>query len=43
MATARFFYKDPEAPSPNRPITVGVPALIESAGALLMDQASDSP
>ena len=41
MATARFFYKDPEAPSPNRPIGVGVLALIDSAGALLMDRRSD--
>jgi 8-oxo-dGTP pyrophosphatase MutT (NUDIX family) len=41
MATARFFYKDPDAPSPNRPISVGVLALIERAGALLMDRRSD--
>ena len=41
MATARFFYKDPDAPSPNRPIGVGVLALIDSAGALLMDRRSD--
>src|ERR671933_3013374 len=40
-ATARFFYKDPDAPSPNRPIGVGVLALIDSAGALLMDRRSD--
>ena len=41
MAAAEFFYKDPDAPQPNRPISVGVLALIDSAGALLMDRRSD--
>lgn len=39
--TARFFYKDPKAPTPNRPIGVGALALIEAGGALLMDLRSD--
>ena len=39
--TARFFYKDPDAPRPNRPIGVGVLALIERDGQLLMEKRSD--
>jgi 8-oxo-dGTP pyrophosphatase MutT (NUDIX family) len=39
--TAEFFYKDPRAPQPNRPIGVGVLALIERNGALLLERRSD--
>ena len=39
---AEFFYRDPSAPPPNRPIGVGVLALVEDAsGALLMERRSD--
>jgi 8-oxo-dGTP pyrophosphatase MutT (NUDIX family) len=38
---AEFFYGDPNAPRPNRPIGVGVLALIERDGALLMERRSD--
>jgi 8-oxo-dGTP pyrophosphatase MutT (NUDIX family) len=39
--TAEFFYKDPNAPRPNRPIGVGVLALIERGGELLLERRSD--
>ena len=39
--TAEFFYGDPDAPRPNRPIGVGVLALIERDGELLMELRSD--
>ena len=39
--TAEFFYRDPNAPRPNRPIGVGVLALIERDGELLMERRSD--
>ena len=39
--TAEFFYEDPNAPPPNRPIGVGVLALIERDGALLTEKRSD--
>jgi 8-oxo-dGTP pyrophosphatase MutT (NUDIX family) len=39
--TAEFFYGDPNAPRPNRPIGVGVLALIERDGALLLERRSD--
>lgn len=38
---AEFFYKDPDAPRPNRPIGVGVLALIERGGELLLEKRSD--
>ena len=38
---AEFFYRDPEAPRPNRPISVGVLALIEHDGTLLLEKRSD--
>jgi ADP-ribose pyrophosphatase YjhB (NUDIX family) len=39
---AEFFYQDPSAPAPNRPIGVGVLALIEDAsGAVLLERRSD--
>jgi 8-oxo-dGTP pyrophosphatase MutT (NUDIX family) len=39
--TAEFFYGDPNAPPPNRPIGVGVLALIERDGKLLLELRSD--
>ena len=39
--TAEFFYGNPNAPRPNRPIGVGVLALIERDGALLLEKRSD--
>jgi ADP-ribose pyrophosphatase YjhB (NUDIX family) len=41
MTTARFFYRDPTAPTPNRPPSLGVLALIEYDGALLLERRSD--
>jgi 8-oxo-dGTP pyrophosphatase MutT (NUDIX family) len=41
LTGAKFFYGDPSAPAPNRPIGVGVLALIEASGALLMERRSD--
>lgn len=38
---AEFFYNDPDAPRPNRPIGVGVLALIERGGELLLEKRSD--
>jgi 8-oxo-dGTP pyrophosphatase MutT (NUDIX family) len=38
---AEFFYGASEAPRPNRPIGVGVLALIERDGALLLERRSD--
>lgn len=40
---AQFFYQDPNAPRPTRPIRLGVVALIEHENALLMELRSDSP
>ena len=39
--TAEFFYRDPNAPRPKRPIGVGVLALIERDGAILKEKRSD--
>lgn len=38
---ARFYYRDPNAPPPNQPIGVGVLALIERDGRLLMERRRD--
>jgi len=38
---AEFFYQDPGAPRPNRPIGVGVLAIISRDGALLLERRSD--
>jgi len=38
---AEFFYRDPYAPRPNRPIGVGVLAIISCDGALLLERRSD--
>ncbi len=40
-ASAEFFYRDPDAPRPNRPIGVGVQALVERDGKLLFERRSD--
>lgn len=42
MAEARFFYRDPDAPRPNRPNHIGVVVLIEYNGAYLMEHRTDS-
>ena len=39
--TAEFFYGDPNAPRPNRPIGAGVLALIDGDGTLLLEKRSD--
>lgn len=36
-----YFYRDPNAPMPNKPTSVGVVALIEHEGALLLDCRAD--
>ena len=38
---AEFFYQDSDAPRPTRPIGVGVLAIIERDGALLLERRSD--
>jgi 8-oxo-dGTP pyrophosphatase MutT (NUDIX family) len=38
-----FYYLDPAAPQPNRPRSIGVAALIERDGALLLDSRVDPP
>ena len=38
-----FYYRDPDAPSPNRPRRVGVVALIERNGRLLLERRRDAP
>jgi 8-oxo-dGTP pyrophosphatase MutT (NUDIX family) len=42
MTAARFFYRDSAAPRPNHPMNVGVLALIEQAGKLLLECRSDA-
>ncbi len=42
MPSARFYYRDPNAPLPNQPIGIGALALIERDGALLLERRSDS-
>jgi 8-oxo-dGTP pyrophosphatase MutT (NUDIX family) len=41
MAVSRFYYRDPAAPAPTAPPSIGVVALIEREGALLLEQRSD--
>jgi ADP-ribose pyrophosphatase YjhB (NUDIX family) len=41
VTTARFFYRDPTAPTPNRPPSLGVLALIEREGAILLECRGD--
>ena len=40
---AGFYYRDPEAPEPNHPRSLSVIALIERAGALLLERRTDAP
>jgi 8-oxo-dGTP pyrophosphatase MutT (NUDIX family) len=40
---SRFYYRDPEAPEPNRPRVLSVIALIESDGSLLLERRTDAP
>ncbi|MEX2554676.1 MAG: NUDIX domain-containing protein [Actinomycetota bacterium] len=39
----RFYYRDPRAPKPNRPFRLGVLALIERDGSLLLERRADAP
>jgi len=38
-----FYFRDPDAPAPNRPRRVGAAALIEHDGSLLLDRRIDPP
>ena len=38
-----FYFRDPDAPPPNRPRRVGAAALIENDGTLLLDRRVDPP
>lgn len=40
-ASAEFFYRNPDAPKPNRPIGVGVLAIIRRDGTFLLERRSD--
>jgi 8-oxo-dGTP pyrophosphatase MutT (NUDIX family) len=42
MPGTSFHYRDPLAPKPNRPTTLGVSALIEQDGRLLLERRSDN-
>lgn len=42
MAQAKFYYKDPAAPRPNRPNHIGVAVLLEWQGRYLMEYRADS-
>ncbi len=42
MPLSRFFYQDPAAPEPTRPLSLGVVALIEREGTLLLEQRADA-
>ena len=41
MTTASFYYRDPAAPAPNRPLRVVVVAFVEHEGRVLMERRSD--
>ena len=41
MNRTQFFYQNPDAPVPNRPTGVGVLAVIERGGTLLLERRSD--
>lgn len=41
MTSARFFYRQADAPVPNRPLNLGVAALIERDGTYLMERRCD--
>lgn len=42
MANSRFYYRDPQAPEPNQPMGLGVVAIIEQNGSLLVEKRTDS-
>jgi 8-oxo-dGTP pyrophosphatase MutT (NUDIX family) len=42
VTSARFFYRDASAPAPTHPMNVGVLALIERGGQLLLECRSDA-
>jgi len=42
MTQSLFFYRNPDAPVPNRPLSLGVVALIEWEGKLLLDRRADA-
>ena len=41
MPVTEFYYQNPDAPAPNRPVSVGVLAVIEREGTLLLERRSD--
>jgi len=41
MSTAKFFYRDPAAPTPTQPMRVVVVAFVEHNGTVLMERRSD--
>jgi 8-oxo-dGTP pyrophosphatase MutT (NUDIX family) len=43
MSQSRFYFQDPSAPEPNAPRMIGVAALIERAGTLLLERRVDAP
>lgn len=42
MRQSRFFYRDLDSPVPNRPLNVGVVAIIAGDGAIVLEERSDS-
>ena len=42
MAQSQFYYRNPDAPKPNQPPSIGVAALIERNERLLLERRSDS-
>ena len=42
MLATKFYYRDPTAPKPTRPTSVGAVALMERDGRLLLERRSDS-
>lgn len=40
---AQFYFQDPTAPEPTRPRTLGVMAIIERNGAVLLERRTDAP
>lgn len=43
MSETRWFFRDPDAPKPNRPRALGIYALIERDDALLLERRVDAP
>ncbi len=41
MSWAKFYFRDPSAPKPNRPVRLGVNALVEWEGKLLLERRRD--